>query len=177
MPAASTSFPDTRISWKRVEVVCQLRLLSFISHERIKILQCGTKREALMEMIKLLQSTGAVSEEDGLSHLIFQREASISTGLELGIAVPHTRIEGMAKPVVAVGTAPHGIPDYETIDGSEVTILVMIVTGTGNPAVYSTLLAQAVEILRIDEAREELMAASTPAEIYGILAARAGDKS
>jgi PTS system nitrogen regulatory IIA component len=154
-----------------------MRLLSFISHERIRILHGRTKRQVLMEMVELLQSTGAVSKEDGLSHLIFQREASMSTGLEFGVAVPHTRIEGLTNPVVAVGTAPHGIPDYETIDGSEVTILLMIVTPTGNPAIYSTLLAQAVGILRIDEAREELLAASTPAEIYGILAARAGGGS
>lgn len=148
-------------------------LLNHISVDRCTILRSPHKRGALREMVELMASTGAVSDATRFESLIFSREASMSTGIGLGIAVPHARIENLKSPAVAVGVSPSGISDYESLDDEPVRLVLMIATATGQPEAYSRLLSQAVSILKRESVREDLSLVSAPAQICSIIRATA----
>jgi len=146
-----------------------MELLDHISVDRCKILRSSYKRGALLELVDVMVSNGPVSDGERLQQLILSREASMSTGIGLGIAVPHARMERLRSAAVALGVSPSGISNYDSLDDEPVRLVVMIVTGAGQPDKYSNLLAEAVSILKQDSVREDLTLASAPAQIYSII--------
>lgn len=145
-----------------------MKLKKAINKDHICILKGNIKEEIILELIKLMDTSGEIPDVAKLKESILYRENLMSTGIGLGIAVPHVRIEGVKKPIVAIGISHDGIPDYESIDGQTVKIVVMILAGKEQHKEYIKLLAQIASRLKDENTRENLIKAKNPDEIYGI---------
>ncbi len=132
-------------------------------------LQTHTKTDVLNELITLLKNKGFISNEDALKQEIFHREELMSTGIGMGIAIPHVRFPEIKEPVIAFGIQPNGIEDYEAIDNIPVKIVAMILVGEHQHKEHIKLLALLVNILKDSKKRETLVNSKTSEEIYNIL--------
>jgi mannitol/fructose-specific phosphotransferase system IIA component (Ntr-type) len=139
--------------------------------DRIRLLKGETKQDVLEEMTVLVVTSGLVPDAKELLAAILQREALMSTGIGLGIAVPHVRLDGVPRPVAAVGIQPRGVPDYASLDGETVRIIVMVVAGSAQHAQYIRLLASLTDRLRTPAARDTILAAERPETIHAFLTA------
>jgi len=106
-----------------------MELSKALNKNRICILKENTKEKVILELIELITRSGEIKGIAGLKESIFYREKLMSTGIGLGIAVPHVRIEGVYQPIMAIGISHEGIPDYVSIDDQIIKIVVMIVAG------------------------------------------------
>lgn len=140
-----------------------------LDEKLVCVLEARTKKEAVMELIALLKKHGKVQDISALEKNIFHREKLMSTGIGLGIAVPHTRMEGVARPVMAAGVAPSGIKDYESIDGEAVRAVVLIVCGSKQHKEYISLLSSVVSKLKDKNRKESLFSAESREEAFRIL--------
>jgi mannitol/fructose-specific phosphotransferase system IIA component (Ntr-type) len=141
-------------------------LMDALAPERVKVLEAGSKQDALTELISLLATAGAVSDSTELARLIQEREALMSTGIGLGIAVPHARLPQVNSSVIALGTSPDGLQDYESIDGSTVHIVAMIVTGTQRQREYIELLSSLARLFKEESARDRVLSARNASELW-----------
>ncbi len=135
----------------------------------ICVLNSGSKEKAILELIGLLEKTGRMKDTKELKKNIFHREKLMSTGIGLGLAVPHTRMEGVRKPVIVAGVSPSGIRDYESIDGEEVRIIMLIICGRKQHREYISLLSNIVQKLKDDKKRQELVSAASAEKVFNIL--------
>ena len=146
-----------------------MELVKLIDKELIKILKATTKDEALSELIDLLGQRSEVKNIAELKQMIFHREKLMSTGIGLGIAIPHIRVAGIEKPVVVVGLSPSGISDYESIDNQPVRVIIMIVAGAKQHKEYIKILSQIVSLLKNGPVRQQLFQSRSTDEVYNIL--------
>jgi nitrogen PTS system EIIA component len=144
-------------------------LMDALAPDRVKVLTAGSKQAALQELISLLVSVGAVQDGTELVRLIQERESLMSTGIGLGIAVPHARLPQVSASVVALGTSPEGIQDYESIDGSTVHIVAMIVTGTQRQREYIELLSSLARLFKEESTRDRVLSARNEAGLWEAL--------
>jgi len=144
-------------------------LMDALAPDRVKVLTAGSKQDALQELITLLVSVGAVQDGVELVRLIQERESLMSTGIGLGIAVPHARLPQVSASVVALGTSPEGIQDYESIDGSTVHIVAMIVTGTQRQREYIELLSSLARLFKEESTRDRVLSARNEAGLWEAL--------
>ncbi len=144
-------------------------LKNIFHEENCLILQESTKTEALMEMIESLSSTGKIASGEDLQREIFYREQLMSTGIGMGIGVPHVRFKGISEPIAALGISPPGIEDYGSIDNEPVKLIVMILVGENQHKQHIRLLSQIMERLKDDDKRNALMKAATHKEIYELI--------
>jgi mannitol/fructose-specific phosphotransferase system IIA component (Ntr-type) len=120
------------------------------------ILKTQEKQQALQKLIDLLnENTDAVPVEV-IREGIVKRENLMSTGIGLGIAVPHVRVPGIKKPFIIVGVSPEGISDYQAIDNQPVHIIVMIIVEQGAHKKYISILSSVVEYLKKPGIREKI---------------------
>ena len=102
---------------------------------------------------------------------VLRREASMPTGLDHGIAVPHGRcseVTGIAGAVAILdnsGTANGCIPDYETIDTSPLQIIVLTLANDEKQTPYLQLMSFISRALRADRGYERLAACTTADEM------------
>jgi len=131
-------------------------------------LKGDTKYEVIEELVDLLDRAGKVSDKDLLLKDIIDREERMSTGMEHGIALPHARTAGVKTQTIAIGIHKRGI-DFQTIDGSKVHILAMILTPSGEEAPHMQVLASLGAVLGDEKKRELLQNAKNPQDVYEIL--------
>jgi len=141
---------------------------TLISPERILFLKEMDKEKALRTLIKILAATEAVTDEKDLETAIFERENILSTGIGLGIAIPHARIESVNRMVMAIGVSHEGI-EYNAFDGRNVSILIMIAAPVGTHRQFLSVLARLALLLKNEHVREKILGADNVDDIYTIL--------
>lgn len=146
------------------------KLTSLIQKDRIRILSGSTKDEAITDMIELIASTSKIKDIESIKEAISYREKLMSTGIGLGIGIPHIRSNLTEEPIVALGVCRKGLSDYESIDGQPVRIIVMIITGRAQHKQHIKILSNVVSFFKRGIIREELDAAMTVDDIWNALA-------
>ena len=132
-----------------------------------------SKREAVEKLVAEIAKLNPnhVTDVTAAVEAVMKREASMPTGLDHGIAVPHGRdksISGIAGAVAIVdnsGTAGGCIPDYETIDNSPVRIIVLTLANDRKQTPYLKLMSFISRALRADNGSDRLAACKTPDEM------------
>ena len=144
-------------------------LHALLRPEAIRLLSGDTKPAVLQELVETMGPVFGFKDFDLLNEAIFRREELMSTGIGLGIAVPHVRLAGVGEMMVVLGVQPDGVADYDSIDGAPVNLIVMIVAGEGQHAEHLKLLATIVTALKDDALRSRILKAASPEEIHELL--------
>ena len=140
-----------------------------LAPDRVKLLAASNRRDALLEMIDLIASAPQITDPSALRTEVFHREDLMTTGIGLGIAVPHVQLPSVTDTVLAVGVAPDPIPDYQSPDGLGVSIICMIAAPQAQHARYIHTLAAVSTRLRDDAVRTAVLHAPDVPSIYAIL--------
>jgi PTS system nitrogen regulatory IIA component len=127
------------------------------------------KKDNLETLIRLIDNENLVDDAEALRQSIFSREEIMSTGIGLGIAIPHARIKGVKNILIAIGINKEGIEDYESLDGTPVRLVFMIIASEKKHKVYLKLLSQIVKILKKNSRIDRLLKAETTDEVIGLI--------
>ena len=86
------------------------------------------------------------------------REALVSSAIGHGVAVPHARLEGLARPIVAIGRSAVGL-DFGARDGQPVRLVILLVTPLQDAEVQLKLLASIASVCQDQSFVERLLEA------------------
>jgi mannitol/fructose-specific phosphotransferase system IIA component (Ntr-type) len=134
-------------------------------------IQARTKDAILEEIVGAVSGSPDVKDLKALLGAVREREALLSTGIGLGIAIPHARIPAVARFVVAVGRCAQGV-EFGSIDGKPVTIVVLIAGPQDAQKPYLELLAQISKRLKLPEVRQRIAGGASADEVVQLLTAR-----
>jgi mannitol/fructose-specific phosphotransferase system IIA component (Ntr-type) len=146
-----------------------IRLGEFLTPERAVDLRSRTKDAALMELVETLASADEVKNRDKVLDAVRERERIVSTGIGLGVAVPHAKIPEVSEFLLAYGRSREGI-DLASIDDRPVHHVVLIVGPPDRQPRYLQFLASVTLTLKRADLRRQLEAATNAADLHRILA-------
>lgn len=135
----------------------------------IQSLQGRTYSEVIKEMCASVAES-VTNTADHLYHIIWNREMASGSELVNGVAVPHVRIRGLEKPVVAVGIRRDGV-DFDSRNGDLARLFVMIVTGDYQSQI--DLLGEVGRLFRREETVEQALSAQSFVEFMAAVNAPA----
>lgn len=98
------------------------------------------RNELLRELARRLEREGYVRRAGKLLELLLERELLGSTALGRGVAVPHCKVAGLSRPVLAVAACPDGVA-FGAEDGSPARLVFLLVSPTASPADHLRSLA------------------------------------
>lgn len=131
-------------------------------------LKGNKKDEILNEMLNLLEKSGSVKNRQQVLADLKEREAAGSTGLEKGIAIPHTKTNGVSETVVAIGIKKDGA-DFEAMDKNPSKIFVMLVAPIDGANPLMRAMAAFSGALMHEEIRNSMLEAKSADEVVEIL--------
>jgi PTS system nitrogen regulatory IIA component len=140
-----------------------------LTPERTLLLKEEKKKAALEKIIDVISGHPAVRNKKELASGIFRREKLMSTGIGLGVAVPHVRLDSIEDLVMAVGISKNGVTDYDSLDGQPVKIICMIAAGKNQHAQHIKTLAEISRKVKDDKLRNSLFNASDEITIYNLI--------
>ncbi len=121
-------------------------------------LSATTKNDVLRELAQAFREEPKVTNLDRFIERIFEREKVISTGIGIGVAVPHVKIPEVQDFVLAFGRHAEGL-DFDSLDGQPVHLVAMIGASDSQAGEFLKMLARIVKTFRASEVRRSLMEA------------------
>ena len=143
-----------------------MRLTEILKPANIKVpLQAKVKNEAIAELVNMLAANGEIVDHKKVLDAVLEREATRTTGIGNGLAIPHGKCSGTKDLVMAIGKA--GTPiDFQSIDGRPVNLIWLLTSPPDKTGPHIHALARISRLMTIDRFRQALAAAKTAQEIY-----------
>lgn len=133
-------------------------------------LPATNRQETLRALAGRVSERGLVASGDDLFQKLWEREQLGTTGIGAGIAIPHCKLPGLTRGIVAVGLLQGGV-DFGAADGKPVQVLFLVVSPSGSPAEHLQILAALSRWVRADQHAEKILALRDPAAVYDLLQA------
>jgi mannitol/fructose-specific phosphotransferase system IIA component (Ntr-type) len=148
-----------------------MRLTELVNEKAISTrLRARTKRDAIAELVGLLESGHGIDSQGEILDRVFRREAMMSTGIGNGVAIPHGKARLVDRLVAACGVAPEGI-DFESADAEPATLFILLVAPESGGAMHVKVLANISRLLKEETVRQSLREASSPESFMAALRA------
>jgi two-component system sensor histidine kinase KdpD len=104
----------------------RLKLTTFLGSAQVRIWEEPvTKDQALRELVRTVAADRPGLDAEALLRRLEERESQGSTFLNEGVALPHARIDGLDRPLVALGLSHGGILDAYTENPIEAVFLLL----------------------------------------------------
>jgi len=141
-----------------------MRLTELVNEQAITTrLRARTKRDAIAELVELLERAHGLDSHGEILDRVLRREAMMSTGIGNGVAIPHGKARLVDRLVDACGVAREGI-DFESVDGEPATLFILLVAPESGGAMHVKVLANISRLLKEESVRRSLREAEGPQE-------------
>lgn len=148
-----------------------MRMSDFVVREAVlPSLRAASKEEAIREMVASLRASGHIkaSEEESIVKAILKREQLATTGIGRGVAIPHTKHEGVDRLVGTIALSEAGVP-FDSLDNQPVHIFVLLISPQDRPMEHLRALDNVATHLRDDLFCRFLRQARTREAIWELL--------
>ena len=146
-----------------------MKLVELLNRNLICFSELEKKEENLNLLIQMIDSENLVANITQLKKSVFERERLMSTGIGLGIAIPHVRIKGVDDIIISIAINKNGIKNYDSLDGLPVKILIMIVAGDEQHRDYLILLSRIVKMLKKEFIRKGMIESDTEEDVIDLI--------
>lgn len=142
-----------------------MALVDLITPEVVKVpLKSRDKSGVIEELIEVLKDAGKITEKQKAIEAIHKREALGSTGLEMGVAVPHAKTDAVKTLTIAIGISPEGV-EFGAIDGKPSKLFFLMLAAPNQSGPHIEALAEIAKLSRSKAFLDALMNARTPEEV------------
>lgn len=135
------------------------------------------KTEALNQCIDLMAKSGKIADVEKYRKGVFAREEEGTTGIGMGIAIPHCKSDAVTKAGLAAMVVKDGV-DFESLDGTPAKIIFLIAAPNTEDNVHLQVLSKLSVMLMDEQFTNSLINAGSVDEFLNIIdsAEKAKDK-
>ena len=127
----------------------------------------------LHALAERIAGRGAVPNAVDLYQKLLEREQLGSTGIGAGIAIPHCKLPGLKRGVVAIGLVPQGV-GFGAVDGQPVRVFFLVVSPSDSPAEHLQVLAAISRWVKADRHAERVLGLHDAHAVYDFLQEEGG---
>ncbi len=142
----------------------------YLKTEAIFFLDEAPKFELLVDFCHKLRKAELIDDEKAFREAVFEREKLVSTGVGLGIALPHAKLDALEDFFIACAILKDGTCDWESIDQLPVKVIFLIGGPSNQQLKYLKLLSELTLKIKQKHVRAQLFKAKTRAEVLAALA-------
>ena len=126
------------------------------------------KTEALNQCIDLMAKSGKIANVEKYRKGVFAREEEGTTGIGMGIAIPHCKSDAVTKAGLAAMVVKDGV-DFESLDGTPAKIIFLIAAPNTEDNVHLQVLSKLSVMLMDEQFTNSLINAGSVDEFLNII--------
>lgn len=126
------------------------------------------KTEALNQCIDLIAKSGKIADVEKYRKGVFAREEEGTTGIGMGIAIPHCKSDAVTKAGLAAMVVKDGV-DFESLDGTPAKIIFLIAAPNTEDNVHLQVLSKLSVMLMDEQFTNSLINAGSVDEFLNII--------
>ncbi|WP_432799873.1 cation:proton antiporter domain-containing protein [Poriferisphaera sp. WC338] len=166
--ALGTSLISGPIMQKILQLKHKRQLLDFLTEKSV-ITQprAHDVMQSIGELSKRAAELTGLKAHD-IYRAVLQRERIMHTGLPGGLAVPHARLDDLAKPCVVIARSKTGI-DFDAADGKNACIIGLLLTPVDQPESQIELLSLFATTFSKSHIRQRMLEVESATEFLAVL--------
>ncbi|MBN2071014.1 MAG: PTS sugar transporter subunit IIA [Candidatus Krumholzibacteriota bacterium] len=142
-----------------------MRFADYIKPECINTdLDGEDKSEIIEELVGIMGESYTDADTDRIYEAVMARERDGSTGLELGVAIPHAKCDAVGELSIVIGVSKKGV-DFQSLDGNPAHLFFMLIAPTSESGPHVQAIAKIVKMIKIDSFRKRLLKATKSEEV------------
>lgn len=126
------------------------------------------KTEALNQCIDLMAKSGKIADVEKYRKGVFAREEEGTTGIGMGIAIPHCKSDAVIKAGLAAMVVKDGV-EFESLDGTPARIIFLIAAPNTEDNVHLQVLSKLSVMLMDEQFTNSLINAGSVDEFLNII--------
>ena len=124
----------------------------------------NNRDEVLHALTDLAQKQGKITDQKTFYDAVLSREKIVTTGIGMGVAIPHAKLTDCRHFFIAVAVLKKGVA-WNSLDGSPVRMVFLIGGPDDKQTEYLKLLSSLTQSLKGEATRKQLLQAETPEEV------------
>lgn len=141
-----------------------MSLNELLTEEAVVFLKTNEMKDTIKSLAKKAYELGKIKDLNEFEEAVLDREKIVSTGIGLGIAIPHAKLKSIDDFFIIVGKAKKGL-DWDAIDRKPVSTVFLIGGPDGYQKKYLKLLAKLTLLIKNDNRRKILFESEDAKEI------------
>lgn len=145
-----------------------MRIIDLLKNTSIMTgIKSNSKEDVIEQLIDLHEKAGNLNDKDEYKKGILAREATGTTAIGEGIAIPHAKSDAVKTAALTAVTVPEGV-DYQAPDGNPSKIIFMIAAPVDGD-LHLEVLSRLMTLLMDNDLRDELLKASNAEEFLAAI--------
>jgi mannitol/fructose-specific phosphotransferase system IIA component (Ntr-type) len=146
-----------------------MRITEILQPGCVKVpLAATSKQAAIFELSDVLAAAGAIKSADELKQAVWAREMTRTTGIGHGIAIPHGKVQGCPRLVMAMGKAVVPI-EFESIDRKPVELIFLLASPLDQTGPHIQALARISRLLTDERFRDAIKSAVSGEDLFALI--------
>jgi nitrogen PTS system EIIA component len=165
---SETSFLKEKKGWfSKSQIV---KISDYLDMNLVFFLNSSNRREAIDQMIDGLERFEVVPDKNIFKKAVFEREKLVSTGIGMGVAVPHAKLTSIKNFFIAIGIQKGKGIEWNAIDRSPVRLIFMIGGPDNRQNEYLQILSRLTRVIKDEELRKKIISSQQCEEVIKLLA-------
>lgn len=139
----------------------------YLTPSLVHFLQIDDRDGALEALVDLLAREKKLVDKEAFHKAILERERIVSTGIGMGVAVPHAKLKGYETFFISIGIHQRGIP-WDSLDGVPVRLVFLIGGPDDKQTEYLQLLSRLTLAIKDEDRRKKMLQFSRAEDIIAL---------
>lgn len=133
-----------------------MKIARYLDPDLVLFLDVETREDVLKALVDLLDEKKKLKNKDDFFKAIVDREKIVSTGIGMGVAIPHAKLSSYDDFFIAIAILKNRV-DWNAIDGGKVRIVFMIGGPDDKQTEYLKILSALTSALKDEERRKKIL--------------------
>lgn len=131
-------------------------------------LQSTSKNDAIVQLCDMAADQEGTLYREDIVNAVMARESIVGTAVESGIALPHSRLLGLRRPIIIFGRSLIGI-DWNSPDGEPTHFVFLILTPLNDDDIQVQILRAISRVISRKDIQDELLGAQNSQAIWTVM--------
>ncbi len=145
-----------------------MKIADYLDARLIAFLDVSARDAAIDALIDLLAAEGKLPDKKQFRTAILHREQLVSTGIGMGVALPHAKLSQLDDFFIAIGIQQKKGIEWNALDKAPVRLIFLIGGPDNRQSEYLQILSQLTTAIRDVELRKELLQAESAEEAFAL---------
>ena len=143
-----------------------INISDYLDVSMISFLKAMNRKDAISELIEIIDNE--ICDKKNFHKAILDREKIVSTGIGMGVAIPHAKQNDIDDFFIMIGIKKHSGLNWQALDKTSVRLVFLIGGPVNKQTKYLQILSKLTSAIKDDNLRKNLLKAQSKEEVIAL---------
>jgi nitrogen PTS system EIIA component len=143
-------------------------ITEYLDDRLVLFFDLQTQTEAIESLVNALESAHKLKNKEEFYQAILNREKLVSTGIGLGVAIPHAKLPNYESFFIAIAVQTAKGIEWNSLDGAPVQLIFMIGGPNNKQTEYLNILSQLTLAIKNNERRRAILKSTSAKQVIDL---------